>query len=109
MIFAQTQAVDVQQMKDLAKGSYTTDGILVVVLLILCYGIWRVFKFLAPLVRGLVERAAGHLDTVDATMRALQGSIERIPERLDRIENKVDGLTDRVDRLDSHTFADERK
>ncbi len=97
MFFAQT----VDQIKDIAtEGGYTLPGVLLLLLLALGFGGYKVLKWLGVRFDQVLDRGFKHLDTVDATMGSLKESIGGIGVRLDSMEDKIDNLGDRVDNLD---------
>lgn len=99
MFFAQT----LDQVKDIAtEGSYTLPGVLLLLLLAIGYGAFRILKWLGVRFDQVLDRGFKHLDTVDATMGSLKESIGGIGVRLDSMEDKIDNLGDRVDNLDDH-------
>lgn len=99
MFLAQT----VDQIKDIAtEGGYTLPGVLLLLLLALGFGGYKVLKWLGVRFDQVLDRGFKHLDTVDATMGSLKESIGGIGVRLDSMEDKIDNLGDRVDNLDDH-------
>lgn len=96
----------IEDVTKVAEGNYTTEGILLVMLLGIIYMLYRtgakVLGWCGIRVDQAIDRGFKHLDTVDATMTSLKESIGGINSRFDNVESKVDTLGNRFTRLEEH-------
>lgn len=111
MLLAQ---IDVDTARKLmTEQNYTVAGVVLVILAVVVFGVWRVLSWTATNVAipgrdRLFRYVDSSIDTMTATvttMRNVSENLEKlaeVPERLERMELKVDGLAQKMERVDSH-------
>ncbi len=129
MIYLLSQAeVANQAHRFLIEDKYTITGVLLLVVVVIVLGIWKLSSWVGKEVviplrdKGLkvmeshLDKVDGTLSTMGTTMIDVSKSLTQMTatqiintERLDTIEKKVDNLDNKVGNLDSHMKLQDNK